>query len=1470
MLNPDEMMEEEEHRRLSQNWGGNAVFGNGQQQPSQSNVALPAQPPLQNVVGAPSQQGASTSGQDAGMLSQMLKLLQQQMNQQQQLMAQMLKYQQQSVPQPSQPSLIPTNPELIIDALASNISEFRYEAESGATFKAWYERYEDLFLRDASRLDDGAKVRLLGRKLGTAEHARFTSFILPRAPRELTFDETVAKLTALFGRTESLLSKRYKCMQITKAPREDLLTFSCRVNRACVDFEFAGMNEEQFKCLILVCGLKEEVDSDMRNRLLARIEEKHDVTLEQLSAECQRITNIKVDSALIANESGERVLAVNSGGYRQKQFQFNRQQYQSYGQPTQAHARANDNTMSVQKPLNACWLCSGPHWKRECPYRSHECADCGRLGHREGHCEVVNRFQRRGYNKKGTNVATRVVNINVCDVEARRKYVHILINGRPTKLQLDTASDITVISEGLWKDIGQPSLIRATVKAKAASQEYLELMGEFEALLTIASRTQKAVVRVAYANLLLLGADVVESFSLGSIPMDHYCSSIDAESATQMTWEERFPTVFRGMGLCTKSSIKLKVKEGSRPIFRPKRPVAYAMLKTVDEELDRLETLNVITPVDYSEWAAPIVVVRKANGKIRICGDYSTGLNDLLQSHEYPLPLPEDIFAKLSKCRIFSKIDLSDAFLQVQIDKEYRPLLTINTHRGLYHYNRLPPGIKIAPAAFQQLIDTMLAGLSGVCGYMDDLIIGGLTDEDHDKTLGQVLKRIEEFGFTLRADKCVFRMCQIKYLGHVIDGRGIRPDPEKISSIQNLPPPTDIAGVRSFLGAINYYGKFIPMMRDLRFPLDSLLKDEKQFKWTKECEAAFMKFKEVLSSELLLTHYDPSAEIIVAADASSVGIGATLSHKFSDGSIKVVQHASRALTKAESNYSQIDREGLALVYAVTKFHKMLYGRHFRLQTDHRPLLRIFGSKKGIPIYTASRLQRFALTMQLYDFTIEYVQSGMFGNADILSRLIRNHAKPEAEYVIASLNLEEDLRSVAINAISNSSPLCFRDVERSTQADPLLRKVYLYIQEGWPRDATFGSELARFHVRSEALSTVEGCILFGERLVIPEDLRAHCLEQLHRGHPGVERMKSLARSYVYWPRLDDEIVQYVAACEACAAAAKSPPQAKPTPWPKPSGPWQRLHVDYAGPILGDYFLVVVDAFSKWPEIVKTSTTTSRATVAILRGLFARFGMPLSIVSDNGPQFTSQEFKNFCECHGIRQVTTAPFHPQSNGQAERFVDTLKRALKKIQTGGTSMDEALDTFLQAYRTTPNPALEGNTTPAEIIVKYPVRTHLELLRRPPVVEEETEITAAGLQPGDVVATKKYYQNTWKWISAEVLRRLGTVMYELTSRDGRIMRRHIDQIRKRSVKEPHQLVQDSETPTQLPIDILLGEWSLTVPNEPLPLSSTTEELRTVPSPQPFSPAQVAPSESNHRKIRSPRRSSRNRKLPRRFDAFIL
>nr|XP_049461004.1 uncharacterized protein K02A2.6-like [Anopheles coluzzii] len=442
---------------------------------------------------------------------------------------------------------------------------------------------------------------------------------------------------------------------------------------------------------------------------------------------------------------------------------------------------------------------------------------------------------------------------------------------------------------------------------------------------------------------------------------------------------------------------------------------------------------------------------------------------------------------------------------KVEIEAKSRPLLTIYTHRGLYHYNRLPPGIKVAPGAFQQIMDKMLAGVNGVSAYMDDVIVGGKTQEEHDAALEETLKRIRDYGFTIRSEKCAFNKSEIRYLGHIIDSRGLRPDPAKIDAIKNLPAPKDVTGVRSFIGAINVYAKFIPNMRNLRYPLDKLLLAGSVFQWTPECQKAFDQFKALLSTELLLTHYDPTRDIVVSADASSVGLGATLCHKYPDGSLKV---------------------------------------------------------------------------------------------------------------------------------------------------------------------------------------------------------------LHKGHPGMQRMKAIARSFLYWPMIDDDIVSYVASCGSCLVAAKAPPRATPATWPTPSGAWRRVHVDYAGPLEGYYFLVVVDAFSKWPEFYKTTSTTTSATISMLRNIFARFGMPETLVSDNGPQFTSALFAEFCNSSGIEHITTAPFHPQSNGQAKRFVDTLKRALRKIQSDETSLDETLELFLMTYRSTPNAQLSQQKSPAQEMFGCPIRTALELLR--------------------------------------------------------------------------------------------------------------------------------------------------------------
>ncbi|XP_055604664.1 uncharacterized protein K02A2.6-like [Uranotaenia lowii] len=1184
---------------------------NGQQQPTNGARNPPPSFPQQPFIRPPVLQQVPPSRADPymqylqqqqqGYVSELLRQQQEMMRQQQEAMKQQqlaFIQQQEQLMRSMMSSIqvqVPPNPEALLDSLANNIKEFRYDLDGQITFAAWYRRYEDLFEKDASRLEPPAKVRLLMRKLGIAEHDRYVSFILPKTPKDFTFVETVGKLTTLFGSPESVISRRYRCLQISKQSCEDYVTYACRLNKLCVEFELSKLSEEQFKCLVFVCGLKSEKDAEIRTRLLTKIEERNDVTLEQISEECQRLLNLRHDAAMIEAPAAS-VKVLRSGKQR---------------------ARTVNKNPTKSFPKSACWLCGGMHYARDCVHKNQKCNDCGKWGHKPGFCQSAAKMRSGRFEQRKGSVAAKVVTVNTCSVKERRKYVKVDLNGTVVRLQVDTGSDISIISSDTWCKIGKPGLCSSTVVAKTATGKPLDICGEFECTLMINGKTLPGLLRVTSENLHLLGTDIIEVFGLWSVPLDTVCGQVTSSISTVEGLKSEFPSVFtEQLGLCKKVQVKLELKAGKSPVFRPKRPVAYAVHEAVNDELDRLEREKIITPVDFSDWAAPIVVVRKANGSIRICGDYSTGLNDSLQPHQYPLPLPQDIFASLANCTVFSQIDLSDAFLQVEVEDGSKSLLTINTHRGLYRYNRLTPGVKAAPGAFQQIVDQMLTGLVHTSGYLDDVVVGGINDEDHRKNLRAVFQRFEEFGFTIRAEKCSFGKSQIRYLGHLLDRHGLRPDPTKIETILKLPAPADVSGVRSFLGALNYYGKFVPNMRTLRYPMDELLKEGVEFRWTTDCQRSFDRFKEILSSDLLLTHYDPTLEIIVSADASSVGVGATISHKFPDGKIKVVQHAARALTKAEQGYSQPDREGLAIIFAITKFHKMVFGRKFRLQTDHAPLLRIFGSKKGIPVYTANRLQRWALTLLLYDFVIEHVSTEKFGHADVLSRLIDHHAKPDEDYVIATVTLETDIRSIVHDA-TNALPLSFKVIEKDTQSDPELRKVFRYVKDGWPPDAgTTDPEIKRYFSRRDSLTTFDGCILFAERLVIPERHRNRCLKQLHLGHPGIQRMKAIARSYVYWPTLDDDIAAYVKSCKNCASAARSPASLPPIPWPKPTGPWSRVHIDYAGPIDGDYFLLAVDAFSKWPEVIPTRRISTTATIGILRNIFSRLGMPQILVSDNG--------------------------------------------------------------------------------------------------------------------------------------------------------------------------------------------------------------------------------------------------------------
>ncbi|CAH8637872.1 unnamed protein product [Schistosoma rodhaini] len=647
------------------------------------------------------------------------------------------------------------------DCIIDSIHEFHFDGVAGVTFESWYKKYEDVFNVDLETFDDAAKVRVLLRKLGTIEHERYTNYILPKNPRDISFEETVKILSQIFGEQSSLFNIRYQCLKIVKAGNDDWVQHASIINRECERFKLSAMTEDQFKCLVFVCSLQSSEDADIRTRILSKIEQCPNITLQEVTTECQHLVNLKHDTSMVENNGRLPYVQAVSGkkdSYMQKQ-----------------------NT-TIKKPPSACWFCGELHYKRFCPYKNYRCTRCQLKGHKETCCKK--KMHRRSSSvhyrrRKNCSSTNRIMVAHTRTEHNRRKYVTLEINGRRARLQLDTASDISLISRKTWSHIGKPLVLPTTQLAHSASGGKLNIVGEIYCPVKKGNVQKNVKVYLTESpGLDLLGLDLIETLKLADHSINSICRRVTIDNSSRCnqksTVPQRHHNVFKEeLGECTKAKALLILKPGATPVFRPKRPVPYAALPMVEQEIERLQKLGVIEPVNFSEWAAPIVVVKKTNGSIRLCADYSTGLNEALETHQYPLPLPEDLFAKLNGGKLFAKLDLSEAYLQIPVADECKNLLTINTHKGLFRYNRLPFGVKTAPSIFQQVMDTMLQDVPGAAAYLDDIIIMGVDKIDLEKKLDQVLSRIAEYGFRLRAEKCNF--CMKKVLVKYQDGQKWEP-----------------------------------------------------------------------------------------------------------------------------------------------------------------------------------------------------------------------------------------------------------------------------------------------------------------------------------------------------------------------------------------------------------------------------------------------------------------------------------------------------------------------------------------------------------------------------------------------------------------------------------------------------------------------------------------------------------------------
>lgn len=754
---------------------------------------------------------------------------------------------------------------------------------------------------------------------------------------------------------------------------------------------------------------------------------------------------------------------------------------------------------------------------------------------------------------------------------------------------------------------------------------------------------------------------------------------------------------------------RIITEDGARPTRQSPYRVSSHEREAIRTQVDDMLSDDIIQP-SKSPWAAPVVLVKKKDGTLRFCVDYRR-LNKITKKDVYPLPRIDDALDHLCHAKYFSSMDLKTGYWQIEVDERDREKTAFITPDGLYEFKVMPFGLCTAPATFQRVMDTVLAGLKWhTClVYLDDVVVFARTFDEHLARLEYVLEAIRTSGLTLKPEKCRFAYEELKFLGHVVNGAGVLPDPAKTSAIANFPRPKDKKGVRRFLGLCAYYRRFVANFARIAEPLTRLTKDSTPFSWENAQEKAFCELQQRLLNPPVLAHFDENAETEMHTDASDVGLGAVLVQKQS-GCEKVIAYASRGLSKEEKNYSASEKECLAIIWAISKFRPYVYGRPFKVVTDHHALCWLANLKDP-----SGRLGRWSLRLQEFDVTIVYKSGRKHSDADCLSR---------APVDPPSQDSDED--SAFFGVVTES------DLAAQQRADPDLRVMIDYLEGrnvAVPR--AFKRNLPAFCLNNSVL--VKKNFSPGTRakylLVIPPDLRDEILEACHddpsSGHLGTARTIAKIKAKYFWPRLTSDVTHYVRSCRDCQRR-KTPPT-RPAgflqPIAVPSKPFQQIGMDLLGPFPtsrseNKWIVVATDYMTRYAETAALPRGTAQEVAKFfINQVVLRHGAPEVLITDRGTAFTAELMQGILRYSNTDHRRTTAYHPQTNGLTERLNKTIADMLSMyVDVEHKTWDEVLPYVTFAYNT----AIQETThmTPFELVYGRQPTTMLDAML--PHVEDD------------------------------------------------------------------------------------------------------------------------------------------------------
>jgi len=1138
----------------------------------------------------------------------------------------------------------------------------------------------------------------------------------------------VARLLNLIG-TDGL--KLYRSIKRPKDEKETVETILKYLENYCIPrcneimehFKFftrKQLCEEKFdkyyaelRVLVKTCNFGEIEDRLLRTQIVLGIANKElqtrmlreELTLEKTIQLCQAVEQAELNSKLLEDQTKEIDVMEQ---YKKRTRDQGDEQKQDRRQ-----IQTHNNGKTDQDKVFNCNKCGKQHKFRECPAYGKECRICKKLNHFAYKCK--NKRQVDIVECESDNMSIEYLALDEIGNKDNNNmwFEKVKINDINIEVKIDTGAQLNVMSNKFYKTL-KTEIKSSKVIIKVFGGTIIKSLGKVQ----VAVVGQSAKIITIFEVVEYDGNPILGYKDCKRLNYISELNEIKEEVSTE-NFIKKHLDVFTGIG-CFPDKVKIKVKHGSVPIINSPRRVPIKLMEKLKELLKKLCYKKIIEKSkEPSEWQNSLVVIEKPDKSLRMCLD-PRDLNKNIVREMVEIPTLDEVRNKLMNKKLYTLVDLKDGFYQCELEEGSKRYCAFSTPYGTYNFNRLPFGIACAPELFQQLTNKYFGDIQNVCVYIDDILVYGKTKEEHDEALKKVMDRARLLNIKFNPDKIQYQKNEIKYLGLKFSEKGVEPDEDRIKAILELKSPTNLKELQSVLGMVNYLRAFIPNMADIVEPMRVLLKKDSTWLWSDNCERSFNTLKNILSKIPILANYDAKDEFRIQCDASQKAIGCCLFQKD-----KPVYYASKCLSITEQGYAQIEKEMLAIKFSCIKFHRLIYGQEvITVQTDHQPLIPIMN--KELNKIPNNRIKRMRVNLMIYNLKVEYCPGKYLYVADLLSR----NYKQKIEKTDDTLkDIVHTMEVVNVKFENNKEG----EFKKAILEDNTLKLVEQYLREGWPKKINSLGDIRHYHKIRNELMLEKGLIYYGCRLVVPRVMCKYIIKKLHETHLGISKTLKKSKQIFFWPGMASDITNAISICETCIKFSSEKIKEPLKQHERPSVPFQKVGLDIAE-IFGNNYLIIIDYYSRWLEVLKLKDKSSQSVIELLKGVFSRFGIPKQVVADNNP-CGSQEFKTFATQWLFEVILSSPYYAKSNGMAEKAVGIAKGMITKARYE----KKDLNLFLLNYRNSPVAGLEYS--PAQLLMARELRTLSNFLN--PNIFKPKLVNCAGEMKKQEDYQKYWYDKT-------------------------------------------------------------------------------------------------------------------------------